>query len=144
LTSTLSKFSACPFLDPAINISEDLSSGRTNQNLSLSLNTHSKSSSSCQSIFITIASSFHLNSTTSACTLSQSCAQFFFFPYTKYPCACPSTSINQKFPSHQLYIPSTILRTGFFSAALFAHKTESIFASGFFPFDFSSITASTL
>jgi hypothetical protein len=143
-TSTLSPFCASPFLDHAINISHDLSSGRTKPNLSLSLNTHSKVSSLCHNTCITIASSFPLKSTTSAFTLSPSSAPFFFFPYTKYPCSCHSTSTNQKFPSHPLYIHSTTFSTGFFSTAFFHDRTFNILASGFFHFDFISSLASTL
>ncbi|MDP2396349.1 MAG: hypothetical protein Q8M44_05810 [bacterium] len=44
--------------------------------------------------------------------MSQSLAQFFFFPYTKNHFSFHSTSIKPKFPSHPEYIHST--NFGFF------------------------------
>jgi hypothetical protein len=79
--STLSHSTAPHFLDQAINTSELLSSGKTNQNLSLSLYTQiTISFSTLGKISITIASSFQLYNLTSALTISQSTAQFFFHP----------------------------------------------------------------
>jgi hypothetical protein len=84
-TSTSSQSIAPFFLDPAINISPELSFGNTKPNLTLSLYSPIRISSDPPNISITIASSFPLNSMISALTLSPSLAPFLLFPYTKKP-----------------------------------------------------------